>query len=169
MNISLFNICYSINLSPFSKPVKRAFRGLKNQILVQDYWRKILNEIIILKQGEGVWIDEELMEGEGGGSEPCFGVVGLPSRDWTAKRSVSTGDMNSMEENHKQNVDTEALGHSMQSVNPGNDLSAIQELNEDTISSLRNFLTTANVGAGGDAKLAEWMENNFPGFLNFFI
>jgi hypothetical protein len=33
-----------------SKPVKRAFRGLRNQLPVQDYWRKILNEIITIKQ-----------------------------------------------------------------------------------------------------------------------
>jgi len=129
---------------------------------VQDYWRKILNEIIILKHGEGVWVDEELMEGAGGGSEPCLGVVDMSSGDWSATRSVSTGDT---EASLAQDGDKVVQGQSLQSLTPGNDLSDIQELNEDTISSLRNFLTTANVGAGGDAKLAEWMENNFPGLI----
>ena len=40
---------------------------------MQDYWRKILAELVQLKHGQG-WSDEDLLEdGAGGGSEPNLG------------------------------------------------------------------------------------------------
>jgi len=153
-----------------SKPVKRAFRELRNQIHVQDYWKRILNEIISMKEDNGDWMEGELLEG--GGSEPCLGrlsAMGSPVK----KRSVSTGDL--------IEVDGEGVGGGGDCANPSlgpadtrqslqtlnsKDLSSIEELNEDTITSLRHFLTTATAvakaQAGGDR---EWIENNIPGGL----
>ena len=63
---------------------------------MQDYWKRILNEIIHLKQGHpvGGWGEEELLAGAGGGSEPCLGQLEVPvDAAAVKKRSVSCGDM----------------------------------------------------------------------------
>jgi len=155
--------------------VKRVFRGLKNHIYGQEYWKKILNEILTLKQ-EGVegaeWMDGNLLTGIGGGSEPCLGDTSM-TEDTTKKRSVSAGDIDLIQEDGtKLNSEFQSSLHSLDK----NCLSDIQELNEDTITSLRHFLENSNIGAGAgwmggkkeaagrqrDRDLGEWMINNFP-------
>jgi len=162
-------------MQSMDKPVKRVFRGLKNHIYGQEYWKKILNEILTLKQegGEGAeWMDGNLLTGIGGGSEPCLGDTSM-TEDTVKKRSVSAGDIDLIQEDGtKLNSEFQSSLHSLDK----NCLSDIQELNEDTITSLRHFLENSNIGAGAgwmggkkeaagrqrDRDLGEWMINNFP-------
>ena len=48
-------------------------------------------------------------------------------------------------------------------------LADIQELNEDTITSLRHFLTTSKMaGQPTDSNFASWLANNVPGLTITF-
>jgi len=192
-------------LKSTSKPVKKAFRGLKNQMQVNDYWRKIIGEIIVLKHGEE---ESNILVGGGGGSEPCLGeyegTVNLAMR-----RAVSTGDIQDGVDNVGYTggllgpsapaaAQHQPLGRSVsafpaanfltvpgqlpqsgnflavpgghvktRSVSGGEDRflqqeveQSLEELNEDTITSLRQFLTNAKIARPVEA----WVENNLPGY-----
>jgi len=97
-----------------SKPVKRVFRGLKNQIQVNDYWRRIIGEIILMKNGDVQSITENSMLACGsGGSEPCLGEY-EGYLNLAMKKSVSTGDIHDgVEENvfTDKNVAPASAGH----------------------------------------------------------
>jgi len=185
------------SLKSTGKPVKKAFRGLKNQVLVNDHWRKIIGEIIALKHGDVSGDDDGvLVGGVGGGSEPCLGefegVVNLAMR-----RAVSTGDIqDEMDSSFGEGnlgpaaaaqlplAKAESLrvpspnflavpgGHMKTRSASGDhgdeDISSLQmdaqqtleELNEDTITSLRQFLTSVRIAQPVEA----WVENNLPGY-----
>jgi len=189
-------------LKSTSKPVKKVFRGLKNQMQVNDYWRKIIGEIIALKHG-GVASEEDsiLMGGGGGGSEPCLGEI-ESTVNLAMRRAVSTGDIQDgvdnqgytgglVEAGHPQpisrsvsataqskfltvpgQIDTNFLtvpgGHvKTRSVSGSEEeylqqdaQKSLEELNEDTITSLRQFLTNAKIAKPVEA----WVENNLPGY-----
>ena len=59
----------------------------------------------------------------------------------------------------------DTVGASMPSLNrkDANYLSSIQELNEDTITSLRHFLATASMVPAVGGNMSAWLENNIPG------
>jgi len=190
-------------LKSTSKPVKKAFRGLKNQMQVNDYWRKIIGEIIVLKHGEE---ESNILVGGGGGSEPCLGeyegTVNLAMR-----RAVSTGDIQDGVDNvgftggmlgPPAAAQHQPLGRSVSALPAANFLTvpgqipqsgnflavpgghaktrsvsggedkflqqeveqSLEELNEDTITSLRQFLTNAKIARPVEA----WVENNLPGY-----
>jgi len=193
-------------LKSTSKPVKKAFRGLRNQMHVNDYWRKIIGEIIVLKHG-GVTPEEDssiLMGGGGGGSEPCLGEI-ENTVNLAMRRTVSTGDIQDGVDNQGYaggslgagdaapmqpigrsvsatpqtnfltvpgQVDTNFLtvpgGHVKTRSVSGSEQEflqqevqrSIEELNEDTITSLRQFLTNAKIAKPVEA----WVENNLPGY-----
>eukprot|EP00088_Acartia_fossae_P046774 TRINITY_DN5060_c0_g1_i1.p1 TRINITY_DN5060_c0_g1~~TRINITY_DN5060_c0_g1_i1.p1 ORF type:complete len:678 (+),score=147.77 TRINITY_DN5060_c0_g1_i1:174-2207(+) len=152
-------------LQSSSKPVKRVIRGIKNQIHVQDYWRKILTEIIDLKKSEG-WIQDDLLEdGAGGGSEPNLGHLEVSS-DKAKRRAASTGDLDTAQEADFDSAQRKegSRNQSLQDLDKGSEMLAdIQELNEDTITSLRHFLTTSKMaGQPTDTNFASWLANNVP-------
>jgi len=195
-------------LKSTSKPVKKAFRGLKNQMQVNDYWRKIIGEIIVLKHGDASTEDDNILVGGVGGSEPCLGefegTVNLAMR-----RAVSTGDIQDGVDNKgftggllgpaPAAAQHQPLGRSVSAIPPPVDYltvpgqtsvssnflavpgghiktrsvsgheqqflqqeaeQTLEELNEDTITSLRQFLTNAKIARPVEA----WVENNLPGY-----
>eukprot|EP00092_Neocalanus_flemingeri_P037612 GFUD01040948.1.p1 GENE.GFUD01040948.1~~GFUD01040948.1.p1 ORF type:complete len:661 (+),score=160.23 GFUD01040948.1:435-2417(+) len=183
-------------LKSTSKPVKKAFGALKNQMHVNDYWRKIIGEIIVLKHGDG---DENgVLVGGGGGSEPCLGEL-EGAVNLAMRRAVSTGDIqDGVDDNDSIGggihmgpapaaakvplARTESLkvpspnflavpgGHmKTRSVSGDGEKNrflqidshpSLEEMNEDTISSLRQFLTSARMNQPG---VDAWVENNLPG------
>ena len=182
--------------------MKKVFRGLKNQMQVNDYWRKIIGEIIALKHG-GVAPEEDnsiLMGGGGGGSEPCLGEI-ESTVNLAMRRAVSTGDIQDGVDNQGYSgglIDTghHPISRSVSAANQSNFLTvpgqvdtnfltvpgghvktrslsgseeeylqqdaqkSLEELNEDTITSLRQFLTNAKIAKPVEA----WVENNLPGY-----
>jgi len=179
------------SLKSSSKPVKKALRGLKNQMHVNDYWRKIIGEIIVLKHGDVGVEENNILVGGAGGSEPCLGEFeGIINP--AMRRSVSTGDIQdgpdskaddfSNSNDHQlplgrslsaapnaskskvpssSNFLTVPGGHSKTRSVSSDDLNkSVEEINEDTITSLRQFLTNARITEPD----AVWMENNLPGF-----
>jgi len=150
-------------LQSTSKPVKRVLRGLKNQIHVQDYWRKILAEIIHLKESEG-WIQDDLLEdGAGGGSEPNLGHLNVALDE--KRRAVSTGDLLTGDSDFEGHQKIESRQQSLQQLDKDSEMLAdIQELNEDTITSLRHFLTTSKMVGNykTDSNFTAWLSNNVP-------
>ena len=130
-----------------------------------------MNEIMVMKQGgAGDWSEGELMDGAGGGSEPCLGTVEVTIEDsLTKKRSVSTGDIDLGLETVEAGKlypqvrrGGEDKRQSLPSLDREHYMASIQELNEDTISSLRQFINTASVQGMGD-NMKSWLENNVPG------
>jgi len=195
-------------LKSTSKPVKKAFRGLRNQMQVNDYWRKIIGEIIVLKHGAGSPDEgsDILLGGGGGGSEPCLGEIDN-TVNLAVRRSVSTGDIQDGLENQGYDGGVlgpgaagghQPLGRSVSAAPQSNFLQvpgkvpvnpnfltvpgghvktrsvsgseqefleqeankSFEELNEDTITSLRQFLTNAKIARPVEA----WVENNLPGY-----
>ena len=77
--------------------MKKAWRGLKNQMFVNDYWKKIINEIILLKESD-IKIDDSAILVGGGGSEPCLGAADAPLDEagddlYNVRRVVSAGNI----------------------------------------------------------------------------
>ena len=87
-----------INTFIFSKPVKKAFRGLKNQMFVNnDYWKKIINEIILIKESD-IKIDDSAILVGNGGSEPCLAgveedILDPESNQFVVRKAVSAGNI----------------------------------------------------------------------------
>jgi len=158
------------SLASTSKPIKRVFHHMKNHVQVQDYWRKILAELVQLKHGQG-WSDEDLLEdGAGGGSEPNLGhLVSLGVGE--KRRAASTGDLDSLGDKNEENTN-KSKEQSLQKLDHDNDMLAdIEELNEDTITSLKHFLMTSKaissnantvVPKSSTDTFATWLANNVP-------
>ena len=185
-----------------SKPVKKAFRGLKNQMLVNnDFWKKIINEIIMIKESD-IKIDDSAILVGGGGSEPCLvgqdlADVDLEDDEIGVRKAVSTSNIQDtlntsfeaeLEQRPKMSQSSQQLtslsprssfkpsenfltvpgGHQRtraRSSSPDNvdgegEDSLNEELNDDTITSLRQFITVAKIAQPVD----EWAENNIPGW-----
>ena len=165
-----------------SKPVKAVFRGLKNQMHVNDYWRRIIGEIIALKGSDSMG---DSLVGGGGGSEPCLGELGGGEeqvREVALRKVVSTGDLQSeLDTSFDEKVRglasaarTQSLkaptsnfltvpgGHSKTRSASGESGEArLEELNEDTITSLRQFLQSAKLPS--HPHTGGWVENNMGG------
>ena len=66
MHVPLIKFADYITYQFSRKPVKKVLRVLTHQLHLDDYWRRIIGEIIELKQeegGDGVMLE---VEGEGG-------------------------------------------------------------------------------------------------------
>ena len=153
-----------------SKPVKKALQGLKNQVqaLDTDYWKKIIGEIIVVKHGRQPVPGEELLLGGAGGSQPCLAApqnssVGL-------RRALSLGDLALETGQDDGQKDFEGITRTASLAQPlarqdstisGNG-GSLTSLNDDTITSLRQFLITAKLG-----KERTWTENNLGYESNF--
>lgn len=179
-------------LKSTSKPVKKAWRGLKNQMHVTDYWKKIINEIILIKESDIKIDDSDILVG-GGGSEPCLvlpdGDGGKRDRDdvYDIRKAVSANNVQEVLDNSFQlELDQRRLSNSNELIvkkdsvirvsdnfltvpgghrrtrastpSSGSDSSNYEELNEDTITSLRQFVAVAKIGQSAE----EWAENNLP-------
>ena len=161
-----------------SKPVKKAIHVLKNQLHLEDYWRKILGEVLLLKHGRKPQPGEPLLLGGSGGSQPNLGLEpeGPVRREGLRRRAVSEGELDRLDREeggdsflqHGGQVKPYPLavssllpgsGPLTKSVSSGaldfthTDTSSLVSLDHDTITSLKHFLTTARPG---------WTENN-PG------
>lgn len=108
-----------------SKPVRKAIQGLKNQLHLDAYWRKIIGEIILLKQGK----EEDL--GSGGG--------------------VFETRLEDVDDGGQDNLGLKKVGDSMEdpvyrTMTPSDlPLLHVQDmsvLNQETITSLRQLLTS---------------------------
>ena len=165
-----------------SKPVKAVFRGLKNQMHVNDYWRRIIGEIIALKGSDSMG---DSLVGGGGGSEPCLGELGggeVQVREVALRKVVSTGDLQSeLDTSFDEKVRglasavrTQSMkaptsnfltvpgGHSKtRSASVDSGEARLEELNEDTITSLRQFLQSAKLPS--HPHTSGWVENNMGG------
>ena len=166
-----------------SKPVKKALRGIRNQMFVTDYWKKIINEIIEIKQSD-INIDDSAVILTGGGSEPCFSI---PDTHWidveepnAARKAVSTGDINELDQldasfEEELNVKTKLGkktseikisenfltvpgGHRRTRASTPDTDTSFEEINDDTITSLRQFMSVAKI----EQPLDVWMQNNLP-------
>ena len=154
-----------------SKPVKKAMHVLKKQLHLEDYWRKILGEVILLKHGRKPQPVEPLLLGGSGGSQPNLGLEpeGPVRREGLRRRAVSEGELDRLDmEEGGDSVKPYPLavssllpgsGPLTKSVSSGaldfthTDTTSLVSLDHDTITSLKHFLTTARPG---------WTENN-PG------
>ena len=166
-----------------SKPVKKVLRGIRNQMFVTDYWKKIINEIIEIKQSD-INIDDSAVILTGGGSEPCFSI---PDTHWidveepnAARKAVSTGDINELDQldasfeeelnvKTKQGKKTSEIkisenfltvpgGHRRTRASTPDTDTSFEEINDDTITSLRQFMSVAKI----EQPLDVWMQNNLP-------
>ena len=54
------------------KPVKKALQGLGNQLHLEDYWRRIVSEILVLNRDEEQGVKEISDEGDGGQDNLCL-------------------------------------------------------------------------------------------------
>ena len=165
--------------------MKKALRGIKNQMFVTDYWKKIINEIIEIKQSD-INIDDSKVLVLGGGSEPCLMNPDtlLDNEDTDAvRKAVSTGDIYAHDQleasfEEELNIQTKAakktseikIGENFLTVPGGHqrtrasspetgEETSFEEINEDTITSLRQFMAVAKI----EQPLDVWMENNLPG------
>ena len=100
-----------------SKPVKKALRSIKNQVFEGDYWKKIIDEIIETKQR-----DESKVLVAGAGSEPDNPSEIEDSN--VSRKAVYAGCLNGPEQIGK---------------------SSFEEINEDTVTSLRQFMSVAEI------------------------
>ena len=179
--------------------MKKALRGLKNQMFVNDYWKNIINEIILIKESD-LKIEDSAILFEGGGSEPCLKAMDNEGvdleEDQYVRRAVSTSDLQDqlnssfqleLEERPKQitRANSEFIeptsktssgsasgfrvspnflavpgGHQRtRAVSPCSaSTDSTEELNDDTITSLRQFMQVAKIAQPVD----EWVENNIP-------
>ena len=166
-----------------SKPVKKALRGIRNQMFVTDYWKKIIHEIIEIKQSD-INIDDSAVLVTGGGSEPCFRI---PDTHWVdvedknaVRKVVSTGDINQQDQldtsfEEELNMKTKSVkktseikisenfltvpgGHRRTRASTPDTDSSVEEINDDTITSLRQFMSVAKI----EQPLDVWMQNNLP-------
>ena len=165
--------------------MKKALRGIKNQVFVTDYWKKIINEIIEIKQSD-INMDDSKVLVAGGGSEPCLMIpdTRLDIEDPNAARkAVSTGDLHEQDQlgesfEEELNIQAKAVkktseikigenfltvpgGHRRTRANSPDtdDENSFEEINEDTITSLRQFMSVAKI----EQPLDVWMANNLPG------
>ena len=170
-----------VKVTFFSKPMKKAWRGLKNQMFVNDYWKKIINEIILLKESD-IKIDDSAILVGGGGSEPCLGAADAPLDEagddlYNVRRVVSAGNIQDQLDNSFQlELDTHTANRKVSKSNlelvikencgrvsenfltvpgghrrtragsPSSEESLDEEVNDDTITSLRQFITVAKIG-----------------------
>ena len=161
---------------------------------VTDYWKKIINEIILIKESD-IQIDDSAILVGGGGSEPC---LVLPDGDgdtreegYDIRKAVSANNVqDELDNSFQMELDQRRLsksneviakktsvirvsenfltvpgGHrrtraSTPSSSSGSDRSNYEDLNEDTITSLRQFVAVAKIGQSAE----EWAENNLPGW-----
>ena len=165
-----------------SKPVKKALRGIRNQMFVTDYWKRIINEIIEIKQSD-INIDDSAVLVTGGGSEPCFRI---PDSHWVdveennaVRKVVSTGDINQLDQldasfEEELNIKTKTKktseikisenfltvpgGHRRTRASTPDSEGSYGEMNDDTITSLRQFMSVAKI----EQPLDVWMQNNLP-------
>jgi len=162
-----------------SKPVKKAFQGLRNQIHLDDYWRKIIGEIIMIKRNNGAKVEDDILSGCGGGSEPC--LVHAECVEHVGLRKVfSTGDLKeycvdredleisrpisraaSLSSEDLLASSSSGLTKSISSEVVDVDLESEVSLNHDTITSLRQFLTSAHLG-----QRPHWVHNELQEPLN---
>jgi len=152
------------------KPVKKVISNIKKQIQYSDYWRNIIGELMIIKN----WHDDDgsigsLMNGiMSVESQPCLGDGTTQlDQDINQRKVKSTGDLQSLSglesttaSPARASQEVRRSTHSLYI--PDNELhipDTIQELNEDTIHSLREFLT-ANNHFGGVGGSRDWISNN---------
>ena len=100
-----------------SKPVKKALRSIKNQVFEGDYWKKIIHEIVETKQR-----DESKVLVTGVGTEPD-NLTDIEDPN-AARKAFYAGCLNGQEQ----------LGKS-----------SFEEINEDTVTSLRQFMSVAEI------------------------
>ena len=117
-----------------SKPVKKAFQSMKNQMHLDDYWRRILAEVWVMKHGEDL--------GDGlvaSSSQPCFSVEPEEGEDNLGMRkTVSMGDLIDSSDNPEQGRAASPTNPNLLGV-PGP--ASVQ----DTVTSLRQFLASAQL------------------------
>ena len=159
---------------------------------VTDYWKKIINEIILIKESD-IKIDDSAILVGGGGSEPCLvlpdGDGGNGDEVYDIRKAVSANNVQEQLDNSFQlELDQRRLSKSNEVIavkkdsvirvsenfltvpgghrrtrastpSSGSDEgSNYEELNEDTITSLRQFVAVAKIGQSAE----EWAENNLP-------
>jgi len=149
-----------------SKPVKKALQGLKNQLAIDtDHWKKIIGELIVVKHGRQPVPGDELLCGGSGGSQPCLAAPSSSSSLEGPRRALSLGDL-ALEDSEEQR-DSEGITRTASLSQPrcqdescqAGEVSSLVSLEHDTITSLRQFLKTAQRG-----RERTWAENNImPG------
>ena len=158
---------------------------------VTDYWKKIINEIILIKESD-IKIDDSSILVGGGGSEPCLvlpdGDGGNGDEVYDIRKAVSANNVQEqIDTSFELELDQRRLSKSNEAIVkkkdsvirvsenfltvPGghrrtrastpsscSDEGSYEELNEDTITSLRQFVAVAKIGQSAE----EWAENNLP-------
>ena len=158
---------------------------------VTDYWKKIINEIILIKESD-IKIDDSSILVGGGGSEPCLvlpdGDVGNGDEVYDIRKAVSANNVQEqLDTSFELELDQRRLSKSNEAIvkkkesvirvsenfltvpgghrrtrasspSSGSDEGNYEELNEDTITSLRQFVAVAKIGQSAE----EWAENNLP-------
>ena len=170
-------------------------------MFINDYWKKIINEIILIKESD-IKIDDSAILVGGGGSTPNLALashdnnVELDDEQFQVRKALSASNIQeelatSFEEEleqrpkvSKSNLDlaedrkssfkvsenflTVPGGHRRtRAGSPGSadtasvsDDSLNEELNDDTITSLRQFIQVAKISQ----PVEEWAVNNLPGW-----
>ena len=125
----------------FSKPVKKAFQSMKNQMHLDDYWRRILAEVWVMKHGGQA--GEDLGDGlVTHSSQPCLageqegGVDNLGMR-----KTVSMGDLIENDNPEQDRAASPANPNLLGVPGGGGGMASVQ----DTVTSLRQFLTSAQL------------------------
>ena len=129
--------------------MKKALAGLR-KLHLEDYWRRILGEILLAKRGQG----EELLGGCGG-SQPCLAPA--PAGWGVLRRAVSEGALLDSLAGEEEVVVARAASlapHHLAAEQE--DAASMASLDHDTITSLRQFLTRAHDPS--------WAQNNLPGW-----
>ena len=158
---------------------------------VTDYWKKIINEIILIKESD-IKIDDSSILVGGGGSEPCLvlpdGDGGNGDEVYDIRKAVSANNVQEqIDTSFELELDQRRLSKSNEAIvkkkdsvirvsenfltvpgghrrtrastpSSGSDEGSYEELNEDTITSLRQFVAVAKIGQSAE----EWAENNLP-------
>ena len=158
---------------------------------VTDYWKKIINEIILIKESD-IKIDDSSILVGGGGSEPCLvlpdGDGGNGDEVYDIRKAVSANNVQEkLDTSFELELDQRRLSKSNEAIvkkkesvirvsenfltvpgghrrtrasspSSGSDEGNYEELNEDTITSLRQFVAVAKIGQSAE----EWAENNLP-------
>ena len=112
---------------------------MKNQMHLDDYWRRILAEVWVMKHGGGEDLGDGLVSHS---SQPCLGEMGEDNLGM--RKTVSMGDLIDSSDNSEQQE------RAASPTNPnllgvpgagGGGMASVQ----DTVKSLRQFLTSAQL------------------------
>ena len=113
---------------------------MKNQMHLDDYWRRILAEVWVMKHGGGQG-GEDLGDGlVTHSSQPCLGEMGEDNLGM--RKTVSMGDLIDSSDNPEQERAASPTNPNLLGVpGAGGGMASVQ----DTVKSLRQFLTSAQL------------------------